>query len=67
MLIEDAAQAWLATRDGTPVGSHGDLAFFCLYKSVGLPEGAALVMRSPPATASLDRRPGAVELSLIHI
>ncbi len=57
MLIEDVAQAWLATRDGTPVGSHGDLAFFCLYKSVGLPEGAALVMRSPPATASLDRRP----------
>jgi len=66
MLIEDAAQAWLATRDGTPVGSHGDLAFFCLYKSVGLPEGAALVMRSPPATASLDRRPGAVEIARLH-
>jgi len=48
LLIEDAAMAWLAeTRDG-PVGSYGDLAIFCLYKSFGLPDGAALISRWPP-------------------
>lgn len=48
-LIEDAAQAWLARDDGNPVGSIGDLAIFCLYKTYGVPDGAALVSRRPPA------------------
>jgi dTDP-4-amino-4,6-dideoxygalactose transaminase len=30
LLIEDAAQAWLASWDGRSVGSLGDLAMFCL-------------------------------------
>lgn len=47
LLLEDAAQAWLAERDGLPVGVHGDLAVFCLYKSVGLPDGAAVTARVP--------------------
>jgi selenocysteine lyase/cysteine desulfurase len=51
LLVEDAAQAWLATRDGAPAGSHGDLAIFCLYKTVGVPDGAALVTHDPPAAA----------------
>lgn len=41
LLVEDAAQAWLAVRDGQPVGSLGDLSVFCLYKTIGLPDGAA--------------------------
>ncbi|HEV8250115.1 MAG TPA: DegT/DnrJ/EryC1/StrS family aminotransferase [Gaiellaceae bacterium] len=60
MLIEDAAQAWLASSDGEPVGSAGDLAVFCLYKTVGVPDGAALVSRTlpdppPPNAASVTR------------
>jgi dTDP-4-amino-4,6-dideoxygalactose transaminase len=43
LLIEDCAQAWLASIDGTPVGSWGDLALYCLYKTVGVPDGAALI------------------------
>ncbi|HXV58048.1 MAG TPA: DegT/DnrJ/EryC1/StrS family aminotransferase [Gaiellaceae bacterium] len=43
LLVEDAAQAWLASTPEGPVGSSGDLAIFCLYKSFGLPDGAALV------------------------
>jgi dTDP-4-amino-4,6-dideoxygalactose transaminase len=44
LLVEDAAQAWLARgADGRPVGSVGDLAVFCLYKTFGVPDGAALV------------------------
>ncbi|MGH9197313.1 MAG: DegT/DnrJ/EryC1/StrS family aminotransferase, partial [Acidimicrobiia bacterium] len=34
LLFEDAAQAWLATRDGIPVGSLGDLAIYCMYKTI---------------------------------
>jgi dTDP-4-amino-4,6-dideoxygalactose transaminase len=47
LLLEDAAHAWLAWDDGRPVGAVGDLAIFCLYKSVGLPDGAVLVSRRP--------------------
>lgn len=47
LLVEDAAQAWLSTEDGRPVGSLGDVAVFCLYKTFGLPDGAALVTRQP--------------------
>lgn len=46
LLIEDAAQAWLADRGGRPVGSYGDLAVFCLYKTLGIPEGAAVLCRA---------------------
>jgi dTDP-4-amino-4,6-dideoxygalactose transaminase len=52
LLIEDAAQAWLARGEGGPVGSVGDLAIFCLYKTYGVPDGAALVSRRPPAHPS---------------
>ena len=46
LLIEDAAQAWLARGAGRPVGATGDLAVFCLYKTVGVPDGAATVCRA---------------------
>lgn len=45
LLLEDAAQAWLSSRDGHPAGSLGDASIFCLYKSVGVADGAALVCR----------------------
>ena len=48
LLFEDAAQAWLSQRDGIPVGSSGDLSIYCLYKTFGLPDGAALLATSPP-------------------
>jgi len=46
MLIEDAAQAWLAKQDGMDVGRYGDLSIFCLDKMFGLPDGAAVVCRA---------------------
>lgn len=50
LLVEDAAQTWLATRDDVPVGSHGHLAVYCLYKTFGLPDGSAARIdgRLPP-------------------
>ena len=66
LLIEDAAQAWLASEGGRPVGSIGDLAVFCLYKTFGLPEGAAVIQASPAPPVGLDRRLGALELARRH-
>lgn len=48
LLFEDAAQAWLASFQGRPLGSWGDVSFFCLYKTFGLPDGAALLSVAPP-------------------
>ena len=46
LLIEDAAQAWLSESEGTPVGRDADLSLFCLYKTFGLPDGAAVFIRA---------------------
>lgn len=48
LLLEDAAQSWLAESDGTPVGSVGDLAIFCLYKTLPVPDGAAVICDPAP-------------------
>jgi len=48
LLLEDAAQAWLAQTETGPVGACGDLAVFCLYKTFGVPDGAALLCRAAP-------------------
>lgn len=56
LFIEDAAQAWLSFHDGLPVGSHGDLAVWCLYKSYGLPDGAAV--RGPAGLGGRDAAAG---------
>ena len=55
LLIEDAAQAWLAESDGVPVGLLGDLSVFCLYKTFGLPDGAAVMSRHPPQPLERQR------------
>ncbi len=48
-VIEDAAQAWDATVNGSPVGLEGDCAFFSLAVGKGITtyEGGVLVTRDP--------------------
>ena len=66
-LLEDAAQAWLAERDGRPVGSDGHAAVFCLYKTFGLSEGAAMTVEAePPEPVGLDPRLGTASLARRH-
>jgi dTDP-4-amino-4,6-dideoxygalactose transaminase len=48
LLIEDAAQAWLSSCRGRPVGSYGNLAIFCAYKSFGVPDGGLVVAGPVP-------------------
>jgi dTDP-4-amino-4,6-dideoxygalactose transaminase len=66
LMIEDAAQSWLASVGARPVGSFGDLSFFCLYKTFGLPEGAAVLCRPPLEGRAYDRRIGTWEVARKH-
>ena len=49
LLIDDAAQAFRATHDGRAVGSLADLAVFCIYKTYGVIDGAAMICARPPS------------------
>jgi hypothetical protein len=57
LLIEDVAQGWLASIEGRPLGSFGDMAIFSFYKAIGVPEGGAL-RSSRPAEVAVHGRPG---------
>jgi CelD/BcsL family acetyltransferase involved in cellulose biosynthesis len=67
LLLEDAAQAWFAKRDGVSVGSVGDLAIFCLYKAIGVPDGAALALKGAPPGPESRRATGAGQLARGHV
>lgn len=66
LLIEDAAQAWLATEGGRAVGSAADLAVFCLYKTLPLAEGAFVVARADLPPPPANRSPGVAALVREH-
>jgi dTDP-4-amino-4,6-dideoxygalactose transaminase len=66
LLIEDAAQSWLASWEGRPVGSFGDLAIFCVYKSFGVPDGALLVSSRPAGAPGGQQRSGVREVLARH-
>jgi peroxiredoxin/dTDP-4-amino-4,6-dideoxygalactose transaminase len=59
LLIEDVAMAWLAERDGMPLGAWGDVSFYSLWKLHGLPDGGAVVCRgeAPPAVPARRQVP----------
>src|SRR5690606_26438143 len=44
MMWEDCALSLLAADGELPVGASGDLALFCLYKTLPVPNGGALVV-----------------------
>ena len=66
LLIEDAAQAWLAETAEGPVGSLGDLAVFCLYKTYGVPDGAAAIAKVDLPTPEAPAGGGVVRAGKRH-
>ena len=66
LLVEDAAQAWLSSRDGVPSGARGNLSLFCLYKTVGLPDGAAVLADALPPTRRRRPRADLRGLTRVH-
>ena len=51
-LIEDCALALFSADGGGPLGVTGDVAIFCLYKVLPVPDGGVLVLRPGGALAS---------------
>jgi len=43
LLIEDCALSFLSEFEGRPLGSFGEYAVYCLYKTLPIPNGAVLV------------------------
>jgi dTDP-4-amino-4,6-dideoxygalactose transaminase len=67
LLLEDAAMAFLSTLDGRPIGSFGDLAIYCLYKTFALPDGGAMVCSTPTVPGPrTDRSPGIAPAMMRH-
>jgi len=54
-VIEDCALSLYAAEGSRPVGSTGELAVFCFYKSVPVPNGGALVVNDPGLRGALPR------------
>jgi dTDP-4-amino-4,6-dideoxygalactose transaminase len=54
ILIEDCALSWLSELDGRPLGSFGDYAVFCLYKTVPVPNGGLVVQNRNGVSALAD-------------
>ena len=67
VLIEDVAQGWPGTVGGRPLGSEGHLSIFCLYKTFGLPDGAALLVEGSSAGVSSRARLGIALLARRHL
>lgn len=64
LLLEDAAQGWLGSGGGAPLGSSGHLAIFCLYKAVGVPDGAAVVVDAATPPVPPPNRPRGVAFAV---
>ena len=46
-LIEDCAQSFLSNDKDRPLGSTGSMSIFCIYKTIGIPDGAILHCSAP--------------------
>ncbi len=67
LLIEDAAQAFLATIDQQPLGSFGHMGVFCLYKTYGLPDGGAVISFQPPPPPATKTKNGLWKVFKRHV
>ena len=56
VLVEDCALALLSEAEGGPLGSFGDYAVFCLYKTLPVLDGGLLVQHRHPFS-ELERLP----------
>jgi dTDP-4-amino-4,6-dideoxygalactose transaminase len=54
LLIEDCALALLSGMEGRPLGTFGDFAVFCLYKTLPVPNGG-LLLQNAGSLRGLDR------------
>ena len=58
-VVEDAAHALFSCDGDQPIGSRGEAAVFCPRKSLGVPDGGALLDTSAGSSDGAGRRPPA--------
>jgi perosamine synthetase len=66
LMIEDAAMAFLSSWGGRPIGSFGELAIYCIYKTFGLPDGDSMIAAVPAAVPTSRGRLGAIGTAFRH-
>ena len=76
LVVEDCALSLLAAEGERPLGARGHLGIFCLYKTLPVPNGGALVVNDPavagppaapaaaPAVSTLSHAAGALLANL---
>jgi dTDP-4-amino-4,6-dideoxygalactose transaminase len=52
LVVEDCALSLLAAEGTRPLGTTGHLGIFCLYKTLPVPNGGALLVNDPGAAAA---------------
>jgi dTDP-4-amino-4,6-dideoxygalactose transaminase len=66
-VVEDCALSLLAGEGARPLGSTGDVAVFCFYKTLPVPNGGALVVNHPHLPADVPPRvPAPMVSTLSH-
>ena len=65
-LIEDCALSLLAADGETPVGTVGDVGIFCLYKTLPVPNGGAMVINNGHEYEVPDLPPAPVASVVSH-
>ncbi|HVE82640.1 MAG TPA: DegT/DnrJ/EryC1/StrS family aminotransferase [Myxococcales bacterium] len=74
-LIEDCALSLLSSDGGRPLGTTGDISLFCLYKTLPVPHGGAMVVNGarwysvpesppPPLSSTLSHALGSLLANL---
>ncbi len=56
ILIEDNALGLFSEHKGEPLGSTGDFAIFCFYKTLPIPNGGALLINNPEFEFKIETR-----------
>jgi perosamine synthetase len=67
LLIEDCALALLSQPEARPLGSYGDAAIFCFYKTLPLPNGGALLIQHSECSGLLSCRPASCASTMAYI
>jgi len=63
-LIEDCALSLFSCDGDTPLGITGDVAIFCLYKLLPVPNGGALVFNGPDRSDMAELPPPSVSTTI---
>lgn len=67
LLIEDCALSLLSSDGSSPLGTVGDVAIFCLYKTLPVPNGGALVINGPRSYGIPEPPAPPFSSTLVHL